>query len=67
MTAGRQADEIKGEYQDRIRTADTETARVKERTLDRLVEDGYSRASAELTTRTVMRDVRDRWNDLGGD
>jgi len=47
--------------------ADTETARVKERTLDRLVEDGYSRASAELTTRTVMRDVRDRWNDLGGD
>jgi nucleolar GTP-binding protein len=27
MTAGRQADEIKGEYQGRIRTADTETAR----------------------------------------
>ena len=27
MTAGRQADDIKGEYQGRIRTADTETAR----------------------------------------
>ncbi len=42
--------------------ADTETERVKARTLDRLVERGYSRASAELTSRAVFREVSDRWD-----
>ena len=44
--------------------ADTETARVKAATIDRMVEQGYSRASAELTSRAVMRDVRDEWTEL---
>jgi len=51
--------------------ADTETARVKSATIDRLVDRGYSPASAELTSRAVMRDARDEWADLaaadGGD
>ncbi|MDZ5812848.1 kinase anchor protein, partial [Halorubrum sp. AD140] len=44
--------------------ADTETARVKAATIDRLVERGYSPASAELTSRAVMRDARGEWADL---
>jgi non-specific serine/threonine protein kinase len=44
--------------------ADTETERVKTATVDRLVERGYSRASAELTSRAVMRDVREEWVEL---
>jgi non-specific serine/threonine protein kinase len=47
--------------------ADTETARVKAATIERLVERGYSPASAELTSRAVMRDVRDEWADLDAD
>ena len=42
--------------------AGTETAEVKADTLDRLVERGYSRASAELTTRKVMREVSYTWD-----
>jgi non-specific serine/threonine protein kinase len=42
--------------------ADTETARVKAATLDRLVEAGYTRAGAELTTRKVMREVSYEWD-----
>jgi non-specific serine/threonine protein kinase len=42
--------------------AGTETAGVKAETLDRLVERGYSRASAELTTRKVMREVSYTWD-----
>ncbi|MFB6079721.1 MAG: PrkA family serine protein kinase [Haloferacaceae archaeon] len=42
--------------------ADTETARVKAETIDRLVERGYSRASAELTSRKVMREVCYEWD-----
>jgi non-specific serine/threonine protein kinase len=41
---------------------DTETARIKADTLDRLVADGYSRASAELVSRKVFREVADRWD-----
>ena len=42
--------------------ANTETARVKADTVDRLVERGYSPASAELTSRAVFREVADRWD-----
>ena len=48
----------------------TETARVKAETIDRLTDRGYSEASAELTTRAVMRDAREEWETLvadGGD
>jgi Putative Ser protein kinase len=47
--------------------ADTETARVKAATIDRLEDRGYSRASAELTSRAVMRDARDEWAELATD
>lgn len=47
--------------------ADTETERVKAATVDRLVDRGYSPASAELTSRAVMRDARDEWADLAAD
>ena len=46
--------------------ADTETARVKAKTIDRLCERGYSRASAELTSRAVMENVREEWPDVDG-
>jgi non-specific serine/threonine protein kinase len=42
--------------------ANTETERVKERTIDHMVEEGYTPASAELTSRAVMREVRYRWD-----
>ncbi|MFB6155665.1 MAG: PrkA family serine protein kinase [Haloferacaceae archaeon] len=42
--------------------ANTETERVKERTIDRLCDRGYTAASAELTTRRVMREVSYRWD-----
>ncbi|ELZ57702.1 MULTISPECIES: serine protein kinase PrkA [Halorubrum] len=44
---------------------DTETARVKAAAIDRLCERGYSRASAELTSRAVMEDVREEWAEVG--
>ncbi|EMA63516.1 PrkA family serine protein kinase [Halorubrum kocurii] len=47
--------------------ADTETERAKAATIDRLVEQGYSPASAELTSRAVMRSVRDEWAGLTAD
>ncbi len=47
--------------------ANTETERVKSATIERLTEDGYSRASAELTSRAVMRDVREEWAALSDD
>ncbi len=47
--------------------ADTETARVKAETIGRLTDRGYSEASAELTSRAVMRDVREEWTALDGD
>ena len=47
--------------------ADTETASVKAATLDRLEARGYSRASAELTSRAVMRSARDEWATLATD
>ncbi|OYR53275.1 kinase anchor protein [Halorubrum sp. Ea1] len=47
--------------------ADTETERVKAATIERLVDCGYSPASAELTSRAVMRDARDEWADLAAD
>ena len=43
---------------------DTETERVKAETVERLRERGYSRASAELTSRAVMEDVREEWPDV---
>ncbi|EMA70969.1 serine protein kinase PrkA [Halorubrum distributum] len=46
--------------------ADTETERVKAETIARLCERGYSPASAELTSRAVMDDVRDEWPDVDG-
>ncbi|WP_218836312.1 PrkA family serine protein kinase [Halorarum salinum] len=42
--------------------ANTETERVKERTVEKLRETGYSAASAELTGRAVMREVNARWD-----
>ncbi len=47
--------------------ANTETARVKSAALDRLVAGEYSPASAELTSRAVMRDIRDEWSELAAD
>ena len=47
--------------------ANTETERVKSATIDRMVDRGYSRASAELTSRAVMRDVREEWTALSTD
>ena len=47
--------------------ADTETERVKAATIDRLCERGYSRASAELTSRAVMEDVREEWPEVDGE
>ena len=47
--------------------ADTETARVKTETIDRLVAGEYSPASAELTSRAVMRGIRDEWDELAAD
>ena len=40
----------------------TETERLKQQTIDELVDQGYTRASAELTSRAVMREVRHRWD-----
>ncbi|MFB6160736.1 MAG: kinase anchor protein [Haloferacaceae archaeon] len=42
--------------------ADTETARIKGEVLDRLVDRGYSPASAELTSRKVLREVSHEWD-----
>ncbi|UIO98746.1 kinase anchor protein [Halobaculum sp. CBA1158] len=43
--------------------ADTETARVKARTIEHMTkEQGYSEASAELASRHVMREVTGRWD-----
>ena len=47
--------------------ADTETEQVKAETIDRMVEQGYSRASAELTSRAVMRELRETWATLSTD
>jgi non-specific serine/threonine protein kinase len=44
--------------------ADTETARLKTKTVDRMTEQGYSLAAAELTSRAVMRDIREEWEKL---
>ena len=40
----------------------TETARLKEQTIEELIDRGYTPASAELTSRAVMREVRHRWD-----
>ncbi|KTG08567.1 kinase anchor protein [Haloprofundus marisrubri] len=42
--------------------ANTETARLKEKTIERLTKAGYSPASAELTSRKVMREVSYKWD-----
>ena len=42
--------------------ANTETARLKARTLDELTDRGYTPASAELTSRAVMREIAYRWD-----
>jgi non-specific serine/threonine protein kinase len=42
--------------------ADTETERCKERTIEHLQTQGYTPASAELTSRKVMREVSYRWD-----
>jgi non-specific serine/threonine protein kinase len=42
--------------------SDTETERVKMRTLEHMQASGYSAASAELTSRKVMREVSYRWD-----
>ena len=47
--------------------ADTETARVKTETLERMVDNGYSHASAELTSRAVMREIRNSWETVSTD
>ena len=40
----------------------TETAAVKTDTIEHMIEQGYSAASAELTSRKVMREVKGRWD-----
>ena len=40
----------------------TETERLKAQTIAELVEQGYTPASAEFTSRAVMREVRHRWD-----
>jgi non-specific serine/threonine protein kinase len=40
----------------------TATERLKDETIDRLCEAGYTPASAELTSRTVMREVSYQWD-----
>ena len=47
--------------------ADTETASVKTETIERMIEQGYSRASAELTSRAVMRELREAWATVSTD
>jgi len=47
--------------------ADTETERVKAETIDRLCDRGYTPASAELTSRAVMEQVRKEWPDIDGE
>ncbi|MFB6103242.1 MAG: PrkA family serine protein kinase [Haloplanus sp.] len=42
--------------------SETETEQLKERTLAHLRDNGYSPASAELTSRKVMREVSYRWD-----
>jgi non-specific serine/threonine protein kinase len=42
--------------------ANTETARVKDRTIAELTTHGYSEASAELTSRAVLREVSYKWD-----
>ncbi|KAB1198861.1 kinase anchor protein [Haloferax sp. MBLA0078] len=42
--------------------ANTETARLKERTIGEMENRGYSAASAELTSRAVMKEVSYRWD-----
>jgi non-specific serine/threonine protein kinase len=42
--------------------SDTETERRKRRTIEHLQTQGYSLASAELTSRKVMREVSYRWD-----
>jgi len=42
--------------------SDTETERCKQRTIDHLQTQGYSPASAELTSRKVLREVSYRWD-----
>ncbi|MFB6243550.1 MAG: PrkA family serine protein kinase [Halobaculum sp.] len=42
--------------------ANTETARVKQNTIEHMTERGYSEASAELTSRRVMREVKGQWD-----
>ncbi|AFK20508.1 kinase anchor protein [Haloferax mediterranei ATCC 33500] len=42
--------------------ANTETARVKDRTIDEMVKRGYTTASAELTSRAVMKRVSQTWD-----
>jgi non-specific serine/threonine protein kinase len=40
----------------------TETERLKEKTLEHMQSRGYSPASAELTSRAVMREVSYKWD-----
>ncbi len=42
--------------------ANTETARLKDRTIAEMETRGYSAASAELTSRAVMKEVSHRWD-----
>jgi non-specific serine/threonine protein kinase len=42
--------------------ANTETERVKERTIAEMTDNGYSEASAELTSRAVVREVSYKWD-----
>jgi non-specific serine/threonine protein kinase len=42
--------------------ANTDTERIKMKTIDRLVDRGYTPASAELTSRKVFREVAHQWD-----
>jgi non-specific serine/threonine protein kinase len=42
--------------------ANTETEQIKQRTIERMADAGYTRASAELASRDVMREVSYQWD-----
>jgi non-specific serine/threonine protein kinase len=42
--------------------ANTDTEAIKQRTIDHMTENGYTRASAELASRDVMREVSYQWD-----
>jgi non-specific serine/threonine protein kinase len=42
--------------------ANTDTEEIKRRTIEHMTDNGYTRASAELASREVMREVSYQWD-----